>query len=145
MEGGQPYTILTVLWKERNIDHILRALLALQHDVNTLYRTDCLNGKSTSSDFNVIHPRFRGTKCSETAFFFYRWFYQFLNSMKWKKIWLHAREKGKELGYNRGRWAGQHILFPFSVGRQPSILLQSKPNTFHNPLVKMKSHHVVGG
>lgn len=32
-----------------------------------------------------------------------------------------------------------------SVGRQPSILLQSKPNTLHNPLVKIKSHHVVGG
>lgn len=62
----------TILWKERTIDHILRAFLTFRNHANTLYRTDCLNGKNTSSDFNMIQPGFGGTECSKTAF--YRWF-----------------------------------------------------------------------
>lgn len=42
--------------------------LALQHSATTFYMTDCLNVKSTSSDFNVIQRGFGGTECSKTVF-----------------------------------------------------------------------------
>ena len=125
----------TILWKERTINHILRAFLTFRNHANTLYRTDCLNGKSTSSDFNMIQPGFRGTECSKTAF--YRRFYQFLNSIKCQKkkkqkknptLWL--QEKSKELGCIRGRWARRHTLFPPSVGRQLPSYWSQNPTLF---------------
>ena len=125
----------TILWKERTIDHILRAFLIFRNHANTLYRTDCLNGKSTSSDFNMIQPGFRGTECSKTAF--YRWFYEFLNSLKYQKkkkkkpLWL--QEKSKELGWIRERWARQHTLFPSSVGRQLPSYCSQNPTLFTIP------------
>lgn len=49
-------------------------------------------------------------------------------------------KKGKRTGlYSRavGRAAHSVLPSPPPMNRKPSILLQSKPNTFHNPLVKI--------
>ena len=120
----------TILWKERTIDHILRAFLIFRNHANTLYRTDCLNGKSTSSDFNMIQPGFRGTECSKTAF--YRWFYEFLNSLKYQK-----KKKKNHSGFRKRakNWA------EFERGGQGSTLcsLPLWVDSFH--LTAVKTQH----
>ena len=122
----------TILWKERTINHILRAFLTFRNHANTLYRTDCLNGKSTSSDFNMIQPGFRGTECSKTAF--YRRFYQFLNSTKCQK---KKKKKNQHSGFRKRakNWA------VFEGGGQGGTLcsLPLWVDSFH--LTEVKTQH----